>query len=100
MITINGKEYNLKYTMRGLFAYEQVTGVPFSPEKSLNIFTLIFCFLMMSNDDFRMTFEEFTDALDENPRLISEIYKWMNDETRRINLLSGADEPEEGEKKN
>ena len=98
MITIGGKEYRIKYTLRGLFVYEHITGVPFSPEKSLNVYILIFCFLMVSNEDFRMTFEEFTDILDEEPETVKSIFKWMEDETRRMSMISG-DQPEQEDKK-
>lgn len=98
MVTLNGKTYRLKYTLRGLFIYEQIAGVPFSPEKTLNVFLLIFCFLIVNNEDFSMSFEKFVDILDNEPKTVESILKWMSEETDRMSLLSG-EEPEGGEKK-
>lgn len=99
MIELKGHTYKLKYTLRGLFLYEQIAGAPFTPDKTMNVFLLIFCFLIANNDGFDLSFADFTDILDDEPGKIREIMKWMNDETQRINLLSG-EEPEGGEKKN
>lgn len=98
MIELKGNTYKLKYTLRGLFLYEQVAGVPFAPDRTMNVFLLIFCFLIVNNDGFELSFEDFTGALDDDPEKIGELMKWMSDETERMNLLSG-EEPEEGEKK-
>ena len=46
MIELKGNTYKLKYTLRGLFLYEQIAGVPFTPDKTMNVFLLIFCFLI------------------------------------------------------
>ena len=51
-----------------------------------------------NNDGFDLSFEDFTNVLDDEPKKIQELMKWMNTETERMNLLSG-DEPSEGEKK-
>ena len=98
MIALNGKTYRLKYTLRGLFVYEQIAGVPFSPEKTLNVFLLIFCFLIVNNEDFSMSFEKFMDILDDEPETVKNIFAWMAEETARINLISG-EKTEDGEKK-
>lgn len=98
MIKIKGKEYRLKYTLRGLFVYEQITGVTFSPDKSLNVFVLIFCFLLVNNEDFRLSFDEFTDILDDEPETVKDIYRWMEEENKRIGLVT-AENPAEGDKK-
>ena len=98
MIELKGNTYKLKYTLRGLFLYEQIAGVPFTPDKTMNVFLLIFCVLIANNDDFDLSFEDFTNVLDDEPKKIQELMKWMNTETERMNLLSG-DEPSEGEKK-
>lgn len=94
MITIGGKEYKLRYTMRGQFVYEHIAGVPFSPDKLLNVYLLIFCFLLVNNEDFRMTFDEFINALDEEPETIGAIMKWMEEETRRMSLMAGGTQDE------
>lgn len=98
MVTLNGKTYRIKYTLRGLFVYEQIAGVPFSPEKTLNVFLLIFCFLIVNNEDFSMSFDKFMDILDDEPETVKNIMDWMAEETTRINLISG-EKLEDGEKK-
>lgn len=102
VIKIRGEEYQLKYTLRSHFLYEEITGTSFTPSKMLNVYTFLFCVLLANNDHFKMDFEDFINEIDENPDMNASFMKWMNDEYKKRRLMSDSNENEEdveGDKK-
>lgn len=101
-IVIAGKSYNLKYTLRALFVYEEITGVPFSSGKAINVYTLIYCILLVNNPDF-MDFESFINAIDEDADISKNLSEWLNKENDKRSLFIENQEQEDStgsEKKN
>ena len=49
-ITINNKEYKVKYTIRALFAFEQITGKPFELKTVLDNYLFLYCILLANNE--------------------------------------------------
>lgn len=92
MIKIDNQEYILKYTVRALFAYEQITGASFTPDKLLNEYTLLYAILIANNTNFRLTFEEFIDKCDEDQSIFIEFRKWFLDVLRQKALLQTESE--------
>lgn len=41
-VTIKGVEYNLRYTLRALFIYEELKGEPYSGDKIINNYIVVF----------------------------------------------------------
>lgn len=101
MIRIGNQEYFLKYTVRGLFVYEQITGTTFSPDKLLNEYTLLYAILIACNEGFCMTFEDLINACDEDPAIFIEFRKWLIGVLKQKAILVGAEveESSEGVKK-
>lgn len=103
IIKIQGIDFTLRYTARGLFVYERITGEPFSPEKLLNEYTLMYSILLSNNRHFSMLFEEFIDACDNDPSLFLEFRKWLINELKLQVQFVQEDESdinESGVKKN
>ena len=50
-IEINGKEYNLKYTVRALFLWEQITKKSFKIETLLDNYVFFYCLILANNKD-------------------------------------------------
>ena len=59
-ISLNGKDFSLKYTLRAFFVFESISGYPFQFGKLLDEYILFYSFLIASNkDSFNMEFDEF-----------------------------------------
>lgn len=70
MITINNKEYTLKYTIKALFIYERITDKPFKFEGLYSEYLLFYC-VLLANNEFNLSFDEFIDICDDDPALFS-----------------------------
>ena len=79
-VTINGKEYAAKYSLRALFLYERMTGH--------NGFET-----NCTEDSFRFMYA-FIDAVEANPSIATELTAIINDEVSKMAALG---QPKEGE---
>ena len=97
-ITINGKNYNIKYSLRALFIFEQITNKSFEIKTLLDNYIFFYSMILASNKDKEpLDWDEFIDALDESPNLLVE----MNDiisKQQNVDKLINQDK-EEGEQK-
>ena len=98
-IIIGNKEYKLKYTIRSLFVYEQITGVSFSPDKLINEYTLMYAILVANNDDFSLTFEEFIKLCDEDVNAFIEFRNWLLDVLKQQVLWQTDNQEKESDDK-
>ena len=88
------QEVELRYSMRALFQYENITGQSFNPKTLQDFCTFFYCVLVSSNKDLDLTFDEFVDYLDEDPSKMSEFAQWLNSIMQKNNFLAGAQEKE------
>lgn len=100
-ITINGKEYKIRYTIRGLFLWEQIMNRPFEVKNLLDTYTLYYAMLLACNGDDAPEWNEFIDALDADPSLTVELAKKINDNTtsKLEKLMEEKGEADENGKK-
>lgn len=100
-ITINGKEYKIKYTLRGLFLWEQIMNRPFEVKNMLDTYTLYYAMLLANNGDDAPDWNEFIDALDEDPSLAVKLAQKLNDNTttKLEKLMEDNGETDENGKK-
>lgn len=100
-ININGKDYKVKYTIRALFIFEQITGKAFKLETMLDSYIFYYSMILANNKDQVLQWEEFLDALDENPKLLQEMEKVMKEEDGKNSLFNDGEESNNSsEKKN
>lgn len=92
-ITINGKEYRVKYTIRALFIWEQIMKRPFKVETMLDTYALFYAILLANNENDVLDWNEFLDALDADPNLFNVLNEKVN-ETTKVDALMEDDEPE------
>ena len=78
-LNINGKKVELKYTMRAMIMYENITNAVFSPKTISDIITLFYCVVLSSMKDYTLTFEGFLDWLDENTDELTNFSQWLQD---------------------
>lgn len=98
-ITIRQKQVELRYSMRSLFSYENITGQSFNPKTLQDFCTFFYCVLCSSNKDLDITFDEFVDYLDEDPSKMSEFAEWLGKTMQKNNFLSGQSQEKESKGK-
>ena len=97
-ITIKGKEYKVKYTIRALFIYEQITGKPFNIVTLFDNYLFFYCLILANNPNDVLDFDDYLDALDSDKDLYSQLTKVVESYQKYDTLLSGEDEGDDKKK--
>lgn len=82
-ITIRGKEYTIKYTLRALFIFEQITGKPFKMETMTDEYIFIYSLLLANVPEIDMSFEDFISVCDEEPSFIIMMQQFISKEMQK-----------------
>lgn len=102
-IKINGEEYVIKYTIRALFMWEQITGKPFKISTLLDNYIFFYCMLIANNKDKVLNWDSYLDALDNDTTLFKQMTDIVNkaEEEKKIfdNSESSDTTDKDGEKK-
>ena len=101
-IKINGEEYVIKYTIRALFMWEQITGKPFKINTLLDNYIFFYCMLLANNNDKVLDWDSYLDALDNDTKLFSKMTEIVNkaeEEKKVFDNSSASDTTNEGKKK-
>ena len=96
-ITINGKKYKVKYTIRALFIFERITNKAFKIETLLDNYLFFYSMILANNKENVLDWDEFLDALDSDKDLFNQLVAISQDVNNRNSIFEG--ESEEGEKK-
>ena len=97
-ISINNKDYNIKYTLRSIFIFEEITKKGFEISSTLDQYIFFYSLILANNKDFQMSFDEFIDFLDENPEKIRDFTNFLISE-KKINDQFEDPEEKKGDKK-
>ena len=97
-IKINDKEYKVKYTIRALFYWEQITGKPFAINTLLDNYLFFYCMILANNPDDVLEWDQFLNAIDNDPTLFSQINSTVEDSQKKEELFNKEDS-NTGEKK-
>lgn len=76
-IKIKDKEVELKYTLRSMIMFENMTDKTFKPEGLTDVITFMYCVIIASSKDYSLKFDEFIDILDEHPEIVQEFSDWL-----------------------
>lgn len=99
-ITIKNEEYNLKYSIKGLFYYESITNKPFAIESLTDSYVLFYAFILSSNPDKEpLQFDEFIEECDQNPTLIQQFNEFFHKAQETQELLTKKAEKSDKAKK-
>ena len=91
-ISLNEKEFILKYTLRAFFVFESISGDPFQFGKMLDEFLLFYSFLIASNQDsFQLKFDEFIELCENDLTLFEQFKEFILEEIKRRSQLAGND---------
>ncbi len=94
LITIKNKEYKIKQTLRALFIFEQITGRPFEIKTMLDNYIFFYSVIIANNPDNILDWDDFIDALDENPNLLTEFTE-LNQEQNKVDTLFNSEDSKE-----
>ena len=86
-MTIKDKEYKLKYTLRALFIYEQITGKVFRLQTITDEYLFFYCILAANNPDMNLTFDDLIDAIDEDLNIMVQFQNFMKSELEKQNIF-------------
>lgn len=86
-ITINEKEIELKYTLRSMLMYENITDKTFNPSTMSDVITFMYCIVVASSKDYSLKFDDFIDWLDDNPNIINEFGEWIQTVAQNNNVF-------------
>lgn len=98
-ITIKGKEYKVKYTIRALFIYEQITGKPFNIVTLFDNYLFFYCLILANNPNDVLDFNDFLDAVDSDSGLYTQLTKTVEAYQKQDTLLAGEEEGDDDKKK-
>jgi hypothetical protein len=86
-ITIKDKKITLKYSLRAMMMYENVSGSTLNPKGLTDVITFFFCVVLASSKDYSLKFEDFIDWVDENPESVKEFGEWLQASLSNTNQL-------------
>ena len=89
-ININDKEITLKYSLRAMMMYENVTNKTLNPSGITEVVTFFYCVVLASSKDYSLSSEDFMDWLDENPDTLKEFGEWLQATFTNTNKLKKA----------
>lgn len=98
-ITINNKQYKLKYTLRAMMLFEQITKKIFSIESLSDELVFFYSIILANNPDEPMNFDQFLDAIDNDPDLLVQFQKFLIEENNKRNTYTEDSEKTEDIKK-
>lgn len=97
-ITINNKEYKIKYTIRALFIFEQISKKPFEIKTTLDNYLFFYSMILANNPDTPLDWDEYIDAMDNDASLLGQLNKIIADSQKKNELFDEVTD-ENGEKK-
>lgn len=88
-ISIYNKVVELKQTLRALFIYEKITNEMFNPSTLTNIVIYFYSVVMASDKNLAISFEEFTDWLDNNMNELTNFTTWLAQVNNKNGFING-----------
>lgn len=98
-VTINNKEYKLKYSVRTMMLFEAAANRIFSLDTLSDQYLFLYCCILAGNKDTDLTFDKLLDSLDEDPSIFTVYTDFMKRELSRQAEFKGKDETKKGEVK-
>lgn len=86
-IKIKDTDYKAKATIRAIFLWEQISERNFEIKSMLDNYLYFYCVMLSNNPDF-MSWDEFIDALDEDPAIIINLSKALTQQNEVEKLLN------------
>ena len=91
-VTINNKEYNLKYSVRSMMLFEAASQKLFNLDTLSDQYLFLYCCILAGNRDTDLTFDKLLDSIDEDPSIFTVYTDFMKKELSRQAEFKGKDE--------
>ena len=99
-IQINGKNYKIKYSIRALFIFEQITGKAFKIDTLLDNYIFFYAMILANNKDGDiLQWDDFLDAIDNDPKLFEKMADIVEETEKKNELFDKGQTEDDGEKK-
>lgn len=99
IIKINEIEYKVKPTIRAMFIFEQITKKPFKVETMLDNYVYFYS-LLLANNETSLEWDEFIDALDNDPTIYLQLSDILIKNSKIDEILNPSSDETKNEKKN
>lgn len=93
-IEINGVNYNIKYTIRALFIFEQITGKAFKIETLLDNYIFFYSMILACNKENVLDWDTYLNELDSNPNLFAEMNEIVAEEQKKNKVFEKKESKE------
>jgi hypothetical protein len=97
-IKIKEQNYKVKYSIRSLFIFEQLTGKTFSLDTLIDQYIFFYSMILANNSECTLTYDQFIDECDEDFTLVIDFQKYINEVFTQQAQLNKASE-EDSKKK-
>lgn len=87
-ITIKDTEIEIKYTIRALFIYEQLSDKTFNPQTLTELFLFFYALILANKTDIQLTFNELIELCDNDCSLFPLFQNWLNEEFSKQNQFT------------
>ncbi len=94
-ITINNQEYEIRYTIRALFIFEQIKGEAFQIRTTLDNYLFLYSMILASNKDKPLSWDDFLDAIDNDPSIIAQLNTITSETLGKDNLFTQPEDSDE-----
>ena len=84
---INDIDYNIKFNLRSMLLFEQITGKIFEIKTLTDEYILFYACILANNKHTNMTFDDFLNYVDEHPELFIEFSEILKAENERRMIL-------------
>ena len=91
-ITIKEQTYNVKYSIRSLFIFEQLSGKSFTLETLLDQYIFFYSMILANNPECILTFDDFIDEFDEDFTLVAKLQNYITEVFAKQAQLNKAGE--------
>ena len=76
-ITLENKQYTIKYNLRSLMIYEQLTEKEFNPTSLTDHLIYFYSLILANNPEVPYTFDEFIELLDDYPEEFMKYHQFL-----------------------
>jgi hypothetical protein len=86
-VVLQGIELKLAYNLRSLFIYEEIAGKPYTGEKTVENYMLMYAMLLANNEAFSLSFDEFINACDADLGLYQVFVEVLTEQGKRASAF-------------
>ena len=98
-IRINNIDYTLKYTIRALFIFEQITNKTFEIKNVTDTYIFLYSIILANNADCTLTFTDLINACDEDNTIMQQFNEFLITNSEKNKLFNSNDNDDDVSKK-